>query len=55
MKFAELYQTEPLKYSSALMIWQNLGDLKHGQEWIELKKNFPELVFYMLEEFISEA
>jgi hypothetical protein len=52
LKFADVFQTEMLKFNCARMIWDNLRDLKHEPEWMELKKSFPELVFYILEECI---
>jgi hypothetical protein len=52
LKFAEVFQTEKLKTACAKMIWDDLGELKRGPEWMELKKNFPELAFYIVEKFV---
>jgi hypothetical protein len=51
LKFAEVYQTEKLKSACAEIIGNNLGDLKRGPEWTELKKDYPELAFYIVEKF----
>jgi hypothetical protein len=52
LKFADLFQTEELKFACAEMIWNHLKQrgLKRP-EWMEFKKNFPELAFYILEKF----
>jgi hypothetical protein len=52
VKFADIFQTEKLKSSCAQEIWDNLGYLKKGPEWMDLKKNFPELAFYVVEKFV---
>jgi hypothetical protein len=52
VKFADIFQTEKLKSACAEIIWDSLGRLKHKPEWMELKKNFPELAFYVVEKFV---
>jgi hypothetical protein len=55
LKFADVFQTEKLKSACAQLIWNHVklnGQLKQGPEWMELKKNLPELAFYILEKYI---
>jgi hypothetical protein len=55
LKLADVFQTEKLKSACAQMIWQHLRrelGMKKGPEWMELKKNFPELAIYVLEKYI---
>jgi hypothetical protein len=51
-EIADIFQTEKLKSACAQEIWDNLGYLKHKPEWVDLKKNFPELAFYVVEKFV---
>jgi hypothetical protein len=49
---AEVFQTEKLKFLCAKIIWHHLRDLKEGPGWAELKKDYPELAFYIVEKFV---
>jgi hypothetical protein len=52
LKLADLYQANALKSACGRMIRENLNELKWKPEWMHLKKNDPELAFFVFAEFL---